>query len=141
LCKTLKPLEDFAINRSKSDGRSSMCKICKKAYNHEYYDRTKDRHNPGRAARREEVKNEVRQKVYEYLRVHPCVDCGESDVVVLDFDHQRDKKLDVSQMIHNSVCWERVRAEIEKCEVVCANDHRRRTAAKFGWWRAMMVAA
>jgi hypothetical protein len=47
----------------------------------------------------------------------------------------------ISQMIHNGVSWKRVQAELEKCDVVCANDRRRRTAAAtFGWYRAMTIA-
>jgi hypothetical protein len=31
--------------------------------------------------------------------------------------------------------------EIDKCDVRCANCHRRRTAADFGWWRHMAQLA
>jgi hypothetical protein len=30
-----------------------------------------------------------------------------------------------------------LKAEIAKCQVRCANCHRRRTAAQFGWWRSL----
>jgi hypothetical protein len=33
--------------------------------------------------------------------------------------------------------WATILAEIEKCEVVCANCHRRRTAARMGYFRAV----
>lgn len=40
-----------------------------------------------------------RQSVIEYLRLHPCVDCGEDDLRVLDFDHVRGTKTrNVSRM-------------------------------------------
>lgn len=61
-----------------------------------------------------------------YKQAHPCVDCGEADPEVLDFDHVRGEKLvDVCHARRRklSVLW----AEIQKCEVVCANCHRRRT--------------
>jgi len=69
----------------------------------------------------------------QYLEEHPCVDCGEDDVVVLEFDHLRDKARGISKMRNHR--WESVLAEIAKCEVVCANCHRRRTARRGGWYR------
>jgi hypothetical protein len=46
---------------------------------------------------------------------------------MLDFDHLRDKKYNVSRMIHDGFSWKAIQKEIEKCEVVCANCHRLRT--------------
>lgn len=71
----------------------------------------------------------------DYLRHHPCVDCGESDIVVLEFDHQRDKLADVSALSREGYSLDKLKQEIAKCEVVCANCHRRRTAKQFGWYR------
>jgi hypothetical protein len=136
-CKQDNPLAQFAVNRSRADGHDNMCRDCKKAYNASYYRATKERHNPKRAERRAQIKTEARKKVYQYLKEHPCVDCGETDIVVLDFDHQRDKVQEICDMIAGACSWPRILAEIEKCEVVCANDHRRRTARAFGWQRAM----
>src|SRR3546814_8531418 len=69
-----------------------------------------------------------------HLRAHPCVDCGETDPVVLEFDHLRDKVGNVSAMVHSNELW-RLVDEIEKCEVVCANCHRRRTARRANTYR------
>ena len=134
-CKQEKLLDNFPLNQKRVDGHGSMCKDCKKSYNAAYYEKTKDRHNPGRAARRERAKNEARQHVFEYLATHPCVDCGETDVVVLDFDHRGDKTEEINAMIVAEKRWPLILAEIAKCEVVCSNDHRRRTAKAFGWYR------
>jgi hypothetical protein len=42
---------------------------------------------------------EGRQYVWSYLSTHPCVDCGESNPIVLESDHVRGrKKMIVSQM-------------------------------------------
>jgi hypothetical protein len=119
------------------DSRYPLCarKDCKKTYNVTYYTETKDRHNPGRAERLQRVRREAREHVFEYLSAHPCVDCGETDVVVLDFDHQGDKTEEINAMVAAGKPWIAILAEIKKCEVVCSNDHRRRTARTFGWYR------
>jgi hypothetical protein len=78
--------------------------------------------------------------MYEYLLEHPCVDCGESDILVLKFDHLRDKKKDVTRLVHDSVSWATVMKEIDKCEVVCANCHIRRTSARAGNWLRASIA-
>ena len=138
-CGLDRSINDFPINRTRPDGRGNLCKPCKKRYNATYYQGTKDRHNPVRATRRRQVKAELQDKVYDYLRAHPCVDCGESDIVMLDFDHQGNKVAQITDMIQAMRPWSEVLQEIAKCEVVCANDHRRRTARMFGWKRATAV--
>jgi hypothetical protein len=46
---------------------------------------------------------------------------------VLEFDHLRDKRFSIGQDISRR-SWRSILAEMEKCEVVCANCRRRRTA-------------
>jgi len=60
---------------------------------------------------------------------------GESDPVVLEFDHQRDKVYAISWLVYNKRKIEVLQAEIEKCLVRCANCHRRKTAKDFGFYR------
>lgn len=70
-----------------------------------------------------------------HLKENRCVDCGESDPIVLQFDHREpsEKSGNVSALISRGNSWSRVLAEIEKCDVRCANCHMRRTAKQFGW--------
>lgn len=59
------------------------------------------------------------------------MDCGETDPIVLEFDHINNDKLDnVCALATSAVALERLKNEIEKCEVVCSNCHRRRTAKR-----------
>lgn len=76
----------------------------------------------------------TRKKVYEYLLNHPCTDCGEVDPVVLEFDHLDPtiKEYNISNMM--SYSWSSIEKEISKCQVVCANCHRRRTAKTYNWY-------
>jgi hypothetical protein len=84
--------------------------------------------------RRPLIRAQNRINLLDYFLTHPYVDCGESDPVVLEFDHLRDKSYNVSALLR-AWSWNRVLQEIEKCEVVCANCHKRRTAKQFGWWK------
>lgn len=38
-------------------------------------------------------------------------------------------------MVAMALPWRRILAEIEKCDVRCANCHRRVTVERGGWWR------
>lgn len=65
---------------------------------------------------------------YDYLCAQSCVDCGNSNPIVLEFDHVRDSKsYNVSDMVRKGYKWDTIQKEIDKCEVVCANCHRIRT--------------
>lgn len=77
-------------------------------------------------SRRYRIRN--RQYVLEYLLKNPCVDCGEKDPIVLDFDHVRGiKKSNISDMIDDPAGLKTIQEEIDKCDVRCANCHRRIT--------------
>lgn len=81
----------------------------------------------------------VRNLEYLYAKLveSGCIDCGASDLVVLDFDHITDDKVEtVSRLAHRECSLARLDTEIAKCVVRCANCHRRRTAAVFGYARA-----
>lgn len=71
----------------------------------------------------------------DYLRAHACVDCGEEDADILEFDHVGTKRGDVGVMASDGWSVEALRREIAECEVACANCHRRRTAIRQRSWR------
>jgi len=72
----------------------------------------------------------VRNYVLDYLREHPCVDCGEADPIVLEFDHVHEKTFNISEA--SGYGLKRIEEEIGKCEVRCANCHRRKTYIQLG---------
>jgi hypothetical protein len=66
--------------------------------------------------------------VLEYLLKHPCVDCGECDPIVLEFDHTEGNKFgNIADIVGKALGLRRLKEEIAKCEVRCANCHRRIT--------------
>jgi hypothetical protein len=130
-CGIEKPLEDFQKRSSAKDGRTNLCKPCKREYDNAHY-----KNNPKRSKYiRENQKTRERETnefIVQYLLQHPCVDCGENDIVVLEFDHVRGEKRGVISVLKRS-SLKAVIEEIEKCEVRCANCHRRKTAKQFNW--------
>lgn len=105
-----------------------------RAYHNNYY-----RTNAKRRAKiREYSKNAiVRNKLYvdTYLKEHPCLVCGECDILVLEFDHREPefKGREISVLVHNAASIQRLQEEIAKCDVLCANCHRRKTHKQLNW--------
>ena len=65
--------------------------------------------------------------VREYLLTHPCVDCGASNPIVLEFDHRdpQTKTKGIADLIGlDQASNEKLAIEIAKCDVRCATCHR-----------------
>lgn len=141
-CQNLKPLSDFNRNRAKTDGLQNFCRECSHKRFQAYYQVNRDKQRKTVTERNRRVARENQVRLVEYLQQHPCVDCGEDDVVVLDLDHVReDKHGAVSMMAGQGYSWSRIEKEIAKCDVRCANCHRRRTARQLGHFRAQFLGA
>lgn len=124
-CKQTKAIEEFnKSSRKTHQGFQRHCKNCTR----EYYLSNKNKHleNVKRIRKKHDAK--IQSKVIEFLLKHPCIDCGEADIIVLDFDHLSNKKDNVSTMVTNNQRWEAIYLEIKKCVVRCSNCHRRKTA-------------
>jgi hypothetical protein len=120
-----------AFNRM-GDGRQHWCRECFRTY----FRARGDVHRRQVAVRQRRISAAAREVVVAYLAEHPCRDCGATDVAVLEFDHVDGKTHDVAFLIGHGAPAERIHAEIERCEVRCANCHRRATAWRGGWLRA-----
>jgi hypothetical protein len=83
----------------------------------------------------DELRRKKREFVHLWKSQHGCEDCGEHNPVVLDFDHWEDnKEAPVWRLVRDNASWDRIRSEMEKCAVVCANCHRIRTARRSDRW-------
>jgi hypothetical protein len=83
-----------------------------------------------RAARIADKKARKRRNhifVQEYKKSHPCVNCGESEPCCLDFHHKNpaEKFRVIGGMADRGFGLDKIKAEIAKCEILCANCHRR----------------
>ena len=101
----------------------------RKAYTRWHYEQNKAAYKKRAVAGRAKAKAQVRGWLLAYLLEHPCIDCGEADPVVLEFDHREgERKLfNIGESIRRSYGLARVQAEVAKCDVRCANCHRRKT--------------
>jgi hypothetical protein len=137
-CGQLKPVEAFAWRRKRKGQRHNYCRPCHAAYHREHYLANRDRYIAQAAKRKEALMRERTRFLLEYFAEHPCTDCGETDPVVLEFDHLGDKLFTIGQALANRN-WESILAEIDKCEVVCRNCHRRRESRRSGALRILFT--
>jgi hypothetical protein len=100
-------------------------------YIRKWYARNKALHKSRVRANTVRRRNKLAEFVNEFKQ-RPCADCGgEFPPYLMDFDHVNGDKLDdVCGMRMRTVSRESIRAEIDKCEVVCATCHRARTHAR-----------
>lgn len=137
-CDFQQPVGNFNWRDKKKGVRHNTCKACHSAYRRQHYLDNKEMYKE--KARRWNDENQdahrmkVRRYAFEYLLAHPCVDCGEINPLTLQFDHVRGvKKSTVSLLISSTTSIKRVKEEIAKCDVRCANCHQIKTAKEGGW--------
>ena len=132
ICKVDKPLDEFSLKNGKPTKR---CRPCNNEYFKTWYKNNADKQK--KRVKQNEAKNKsvVHKYIIEYFKKHPCVDCGQTNPIVLEFDHVHGKKENnVSSLIYGGYTLERVKKEIALCEVRCANCHKIKTAHQFNWW-------
>lgn len=135
VCKIEKPITEFNKKSKAKDGYQNLCKSCSSIRSKAHYQ--KDKQSSKRRLAKNKIIAQDAAKLYvsNLLITNGCIDCGEKDILVLDFDHLGNKKNSISRMIHNGVSLTKIVEEIEKCVIRCANCHRRKTAKDFNWWR------
>jgi hypothetical protein len=118
------PLSDFGI---RTNGKPQhWCRAFHCSYQREYYERHKTYYLELQNRRVADHRRLIRQ-----AKDVPCADCGQRyPHYVMDFDHRKGVKKCFNISIaggQTRISWERIAAEIAKCDVVCANCHRIRT--------------
>lgn len=107
-CKEEKSLSEFHKDGGKNkDGVHSQCGVCKNI-------------------NREKNRNKVRKLFAEYKKGLECQICGEKHSACLDF-HHRDpdkKELNIAHAV-GGYGIETIMNEITKCDILCANCHRK----------------
>ena len=118
--------------------KSSMCRPCKRAYDREYHKNRSD----DKKKRKQELQllrlKENRKYLYNFYSENPCTECGEERVAALQLDHvdPSSKHKSVANMLDCSLV--RLKEEISKCRVLCANCHAVHTAKQFNWYKDLV---
>ena len=80
------------------------------------------------------ARDRTRAYIKAHLEANPCADCGEADTIVLEFDHiGDDTHFNISDAVRVGYGMPKLKAEMAKCEVRCANCHRKKTYERGGW--------
>jgi len=137
-CQKSKDVEQFSwkkLNVKRQDG----CKDCMRAYNREHYNSNKQYYLDKARKRNDSIKASLYEVAFQHLLGHPCVDCGEDDPLVLEFDHRKDKVDNILTLIMQCCSEATLIKEISKCDVRCRNCHIRLTAKQQNSWKYRRV--
>jgi hypothetical protein len=142
-CKSEKTYDDFQSRESKNGYRvNSWCKVCHGEHQKIAREPKKKESNRRiqelRAIRREVV----RELIVEHLKQNPCLKCGQTNILCLDFDHRQPnlKSFCISQAVNLVPSIKRLKDEIAKCDILCANCHRIKTAVDSGNFKTKLGA-
>jgi hypothetical protein len=135
ICLETKPRSQFPFRSTSRGTHQRICLMCQRAWTNAWYQR-----RVGRAVRRMRQRGTAGREplmriVFAHLASHPCVDCAEADPIVLEFDHRGDKSANVSDLVASAAPSAVLRAEMAKCDIRCANCHRRKTVKEVGGYR------
>lgn len=80
--------------------------------------------------------------ILEYLKKNPCNHCGETNLMVLEFDHcSGSKDFNISTGLQLGFSVAELKKEVEKCQVLCANCHAIKTQIERKTWRYQAVTS
>lgn len=137
-CNQDKDIEFFSKRSKSKDGLANWCKPCFAEYER---DRYQNGDNVRKLRNKAAIISKRQSYIWKILVESKCKVCGESDPLVLEFDHRdpATKAYNVAEMLNLSES--KIQSEIDKCDILCANCHRRRTIQQFGFWRSNATLA
>lgn len=144
VCATAKPESDFFYRNRKTEKLHSQCKDCyvinRRKKWREHYHKYGSNYRERAVERSRKIKNDLRTHMLTYLNDKACVRCGVNDIRVLEFDHidPKTKAFSIARAIASTFSWERILAEISKCQILCANCHKIKTATENNWYKTII---
>ena len=121
-CNQTLDISCFSKNKVKKDGHSSNCKKCQKIMKDAHYQSNKEAYKKRLRKNRKQIAEDFKK----YKETLSCVICKENSTCCLDFHHvdPTKKELSISEFVHRCSTL-KLKEELKKCVVVCANCHRK----------------
>lgn len=98
-CFLQKPVDDFPWKYKDRGIRHTVCKECYAKRSNDWYQRNRQSHIKSASINSESYRRQAKEYIFEYLSTHPCVDCGEVNPIVLEFDHLGDKTDTIAHIV------------------------------------------
>ena len=90
-CHKEKKVTDFSFKNYKKGTRKKICKICHSLYRRKHYLQNKEKYILKAQKWNNNQKKVLANYLSDILSKSKCIDCGEKDIVVLEFDHLNSK--------------------------------------------------
>lgn len=142
-CGIAKGFDEFYYQSRAKNQLHAQCKECYKAhrktYSAEHYKKYGDAYRARAKIRRMKIRRELQVNLINYLSNKSCAQCKEADIRVLEFDHinPKEKQFNIARAISDGLKWEVIEDEISRCQVLCANCHKKRTASQYNWFKSI----
>jgi hypothetical protein len=99
------------FNKRRNANFYAYCKPCMSVYSRNHYLANASDYKRRRRESQKRYRLRNRSYIIDYLKSHPYVDCGESDPVILEFDHIGYKEIEISNFSRRAVSIARLQAE------------------------------
>jgi len=122
-CKEEKPTSDFCWKNKEKKILHSNCKVCQRKAKRDYYKRNSKEEYKRVKKRRDKIAKWFKN----YKSTLECEKCGANHIAVITFHHKNpnNKENNITTMVSDGHSKENIKKEIDKCQVLCANCHRK----------------
>lgn len=120
-CTQEKELSEFSFRYKDQNIYQNTCKVCSRKNNKKHYDNNKDYY----IKRNKRSFKDISLYIEEYKSKRSCIKCGENHIACLDFHHINPENKSFTIALGKTKGIKAIKKEIEKCELLCANCHRK----------------
>lgn len=127
VCKKLLSNTEFYKDRTKKDGLCTKCKSCNKKQRDTWRRAHPNKHHKQQSRQHQRTRKRNLKFIREYKLNHGCSNCGyKESSVALDFHHinPTTKLNSISRLANDCYSLHKIKLEMKKCTILCANCHR-----------------